>query len=282
MIGKIIDNLSKYILITLGIIIVGPVFLLMVATVFFEIRDYISNRNSNYKGIREKPFECGLFGDKLMQIDRRYLFFTRVIYDGVDYWSGSFLEDHATKGCEDQILSATFEVKWPDMTPSDSFRYWKDPDFVSISLQQRSEWPIEKRGESKDFFDKTEHLIFYLSRTDRFKWGEDISIKEINSLKKFNSDLELYEMTAYDNENSKTIVFWQEVEGKGVSLTIECLYYKKSDWLKCKYNTHIPDYGRHTSYIKINFHADLLPYWKDIHHDAMQLIKSFTVRGDAQ
>jgi len=225
---------------------------------------------------------CGRFGDKLMRIDPRYLFLSRVEYQDVDYWTPGNRKAHDSKGCEDQIQSATFDVQWPDMTPSNSFKNLGKPDFVRVALSQRSVWRVEKHGESKDFFDSTGLLLNFLSHTDTFKRDNRRSFDEISKIKRFNDSLDLYEMSPYDNERSKTVVFWREVEGKGVSIVINCLYFKKVDKPECELRDHVPDYGAYTSYLQIDFHADLLPRWQEVHHNALQLIDRFTVKGSLQ
>jgi len=228
----------------------------------------------------DPSYVCGRFGDKVMRIDPRYLFLSRVEYQDVDYWTGN-KADHDRKGCDDQIQSAAFDVEWPAMTPSNSFRNLGKVDFVRFSLHQRSVWNVEKRGESKDFFDETPILINH-SKTDRRDFKSKRSIHEIDSIKSFNTTLDLYEIQGYDDENSSVIAYWQEIEGKGISLTIRCVYFKLVDEPSCEYATHVPNYGYNTSYLKINFHADLLPRWKELHRDALQLIDRFTVKGSGQ
>jgi len=229
----------------------------------------------------DSSYVCGRFGDKVMRIDPRYLFLSRVEYQDVDYWRQGNRKAHDSKGCDDQIQSAAFDVEWPAMTPSNSFRNMGKPNFISIALNQRSVWNVEKRGESKDFFDHTELLLLH-SRTGRHGSERERSIDEINSLKKFNTDLGLYDIPGYDDEKSSLIAYWQEIEGKGISLTIRCVYYKLVDEPACQYITHVPDYGHNTSYLKIYFHADLLPHWKDLHRDALQLIDRFTAKGNGR
>jgi len=228
----------------------------------------------------EPSYVCGRFGDKIMRIDPRYLFLSRVEYREVDYWTGN-KADHDSKGCDDQIQSAAFDVEWPAMTPSNSFRNLGKVDFVRFSLRQRSVWNVEKKGESKDFFDEIGILLLH-SRTKKYGFGSERSIAEINSIKIFNTALDLYEMPGYDDEKSRSVAYWREIEGKGVSLNIECIYFKMVDEPSCQYSTHVPDYGHNTSYLKIYFHADLLPHWKTLHRDALQLIDRFTVKGKEQ
>jgi len=229
----------------------------------------------------DSSYVCGRFGDKVMRIDPRYLFLSRVEYQDVDYWRQGNRKAHDSKGCDDQIQSAAFDVEWPAMTPSNSFKNMGKPHFISITLNQRSVWNVEKRGESKDFFDHA-GLLSNHSMTDRHDFKSKRSVDEINSIKSFNTALDLYEMPGYDDEQSRSVVYWQEVEGKGVSLTIDCIYFKLVDEPSCEYVTHIPDYGHNTSYLKINFHANLLPRWKDLHRDALQLTDRFTVKENEQ
>jgi len=229
----------------------------------------------------DPSYVCGRFGDKVMRIDPRYLFLSRVEYQDVDYWTPGNRKAHDNKDCDDQIQSAAFDVEWPAMTPSNSFRNLGKVDFVRFSLHQRSVWNVEKRGESKDFFDETPILINH-SKTDRHDFKNKRSIDEINSIKVFNTDLDLYEIPGYDDEKSRVVAYWQEVEGKGISLTIRCVYFKLVDEPSCEYATHVPDYGYNTSYLKINFHADLLPRWKELHRDALQLIDRFTAKENEQ
>jgi len=198
----------------------------------------------------DTSYVCGRFGDKVMRIDRRYLFLSRVEYQDVYYWTPGNRKAHDSKGCDDQIQSAAFDVEWPAMMPSNSFRNLGKVDFVRFALHQRSVWDFEKWGEKK-FFDETKILTNY-SKTIQYDWDSERSIDEINTIKTFNTALELYEIPGYDNEGSRMTVYWQEVEGKGISLTIPCVYYKNSGGSSCEYVTHVPDYGYNTSYLKIN------------------------------
>ena len=72
---------------------------------------------SDIPSLKERPYECGSFGDQKMRIDRRYLFFARVEYQDVSYWEKGYRELHNSKDCNDQIQSASFNVKWPEMLP---------------------------------------------------------------------------------------------------------------------------------------------------------------------
>jgi hypothetical protein len=106
--------------------------------------------------------------------------------------------------------------------------------------------------------------------------GEEVSEVWIDETKTFNSDLGLYEIEVKSDDGVGKKVYWQERKGKGVSLTIKCLYFKTGA-TSCEFNTHQPNYGFNTSYITINFHSELLPHWQEIYQDAEQLIHSFKV-----
>ena len=77
-------------------------------------------------------------------------------------------------------------------------------------------------------------------------------------------------------KNYERKVYWQEVKGKGVSLVIECLYFKSGS-TSCTSSTHEPNYGFNTRDIEIYFHSELLPHWQQLNQDAVQLIESFKV-----
>jgi len=206
------------------------------------------------------------------------LFLSRVEYQDVDYWTPGKQKDHDGKGCDDQIQNAAFDVEWPAMTPSNSFRNLGKVDFVRFSLNQRSVWNAEKRGRSKDFFDETETLIYYSRKNSRVPESK-LSLDEINSTKTFDPELDLYQISGYDDEGSRMVVFWQETKGKMIFPVIRCVFYKKVDEPDCQYGIHVPNYGYNTSYIKVYFHANLLPHWKELRRDALQLIEHFTVKG---
>ncbi|MCF7643216.1 MAG: hypothetical protein A3F63_15910 [Pseudomonadales bacterium RIFCSPHIGHO2_12_FULL_40_16] len=113
-----------------------------------------------------------------------------------------------------------------------------------------------------------------------FSGGEEVSEVWIDETKTFNSDLGLYEIEVKSDDGVGKKVYWQERKGKGVSLTIKCLYFKTGA-TSCEFNTHQPNYGFNTSYIKIDFHSELLPHWQEIYQDAEQLIHSFNT-GEKQ
>lgn len=110
--------------------------------------------------------------------------------------------------------------------------------------------------------------------------GEEVSEIWIDETKTFNSDFGLYEIDVKSDDGVGKKVYWQEHKGKGVSLTIKCLYFKDGA-TSCEFNTHQPNYGFNTSYITISFHSELLPHWQEIYQDADQLIHSFNT-GEKQ
>lgn len=229
---------------------------------------------SDIPSLKEKPYECGKFGDQQMRIDRKYLFFAKVEYQDVNYWGG-YREAHNAKGCNDQIQSATFDVQWPEMLPSrNGFELSSNKlsDFT-FSLHQRSVW-LDEWG-NKDFFDFRPSLRLYLSEDGALT---EISDEEVNANKVFNPDLALYQIDVNGSGNFSKKVFWKEEKGKRVSLVIECLYFKIGA-TECKLVSHVPGYGFNTSYLRIYFHAELLPHWQEIYQHAEQLINSFNTGG---
>ena len=184
-------------------------------------------------------------------------------------------KEHDAKGCDDQIQSISLKVKWPEMTPSrEGFSLnSENKNDITIALTQRSVWP-DKLG-SKDFFNYMELLKRNL-RKGMFSRGKEVSEEWMHATKTFNSDLKLYEIEVESDDGVAKKVYWQEVKGKGVSLVIECLYFKSGS-TSCTSSTHEPNYGFNTSYMDISFHSELLPHWQQLNQDAVQLIESFKV-----
>ena len=225
--------------------------------------------------VKARLYACGKFGDQHMLIDKQYLYFARVTYQGVNYWGKNIREEHNAKGCDDQIQSISLQVKWPEMTPSsEGFSLnSENKNDIKIALNQRSVWPDELG--SKDFFNYMELLKRHL-RKGMFSSGKEVSEAWIDETKKINSDLGLYEIDVESDEGVAKKVYWQEIKGKGVSLVIKCLYIKNRSTI-CRSSTHEPNYGLNTSYIDISFHSELLPHWQQLNQDAVQLIESFKV-----
>jgi hypothetical protein len=145
---------------------------------------------------------------------------------------------------------------------------------IKIALNQRSVWK-EEWG-SKDFFNYFGQLKRKLRKGMFSSSGEEVSEIWVDETKTFNSDLGLYEIEVKSDDGVRKKVYWQEHKGKGVSLTIVCLYFKSAA-TSCEFNTHQPNYGFNTSYITISFHSELLPHWQEIYQNAEQLIHSFKV-----
>lgn len=227
---------------------------------------------SDIPSLKEKPYECGSFGDQKMRIARRYLFFARVEYQDVSYWEKGYRELHNTKDCNDQIGNATFLVKWPEMHPSEGFRLFSNQHSeIAFTLTQRSIWKDEW-GDDKTFFDYTPLLKNYLSKQRGAR--KDFNIKEINLEKKFNSRLSLYEIDLGQQNNISKKIYWQEENGKGISVVIACDSYPDGA-TACELNSHVSNYGFNTSNLDIDFHAELLPHWKKIQRDSLKLLILF-------
>lgn len=76
---------------------------------------YSMHGSDKVKGWLGGTYACGKFGDQKMLIDKNYLHFARVTYQGVNYWGKSIRAEHAAKGCDDQIQSIDLKIKWPEM-----------------------------------------------------------------------------------------------------------------------------------------------------------------------
>ena len=129
-------------------------------------------------------------------------------------------------------------------------------------------------GDDKTFFDYTPSLKFYLSK--RMGARKDMSISEINSEKKFNASLSLYEIDLGEQDNISKKIYWQEENGKGISVVIACDSYPDGATAS-ELNSHVPNYGFNTSNLDIDFHAELLPHWKNIQRDSLKFIDSLQI-----
>ena len=105
---------------------------------------------------------------------------------------------------------------------------------------------------------------------------KDMSISEINSEKKFNSRLSLYEIDLGEQDNISKRIYWKEENGKGIGVVIACASYP-SGATACELNSHVPNYGFNTSNLDIDFHAELLPHWEKIQRDSLKLFNSFQI-----
>jgi len=250
------------------------IFLSLLTVLVISLLIYGYDSMHDPEKVKARLYACGKFGDQHMLIDKQYLHYGRVTYHGVNYWGKNIEEEHEDKGCDDQIQSIDLTVKWPEMTASrEGFRLGSEfKNDITIALNQRSVWK-EKWG-NKDFFNYFGYLKIKLRKGMFSSGGEEVSEIWIDETKTFNSDLGLYEIDVKSDDGVGKKVYWQERKGKGVSLTIKCLYFKDGA-TSCEFNTHQPNYGFNTSYITIDFHSELLPHWQEIYQDAEQLIHSF-------
>ncbi|SDB84783.1 hypothetical protein [Acinetobacter boissieri] len=230
--------------------------------------------------IREKPYECGMLGHQQMRIDRRYLFLSKVEYQGVDYWGGNSTQAHEAKGCNDPISSANFRVSWPAMSPTGSFNYLEKPDDLSISIQQ-SQILTSEGGEKiiKKYIKEgmTRELKIKL-RKSIIGSSEEMSEQEFKEKKQFNSNLGLYQIDVVEEEGSQKKVYWQETGDKKVTLVISCLYFKMGITM-CELEKNNLLQDRNMRYLKLDFRSELLPHWQQLIQDSEKLIQSFTVKG---
>ena len=248
------------------------IFLSLLTVLVISLLIYGYDSMHDPEKVKARLYACGKFGDQQMLIDKQYLHYARVAYEGVNYWGKNIKKEHDAKGCDDQIQSIYLKVKWPEMTSSsEGFSLnSENKNDITIALTQRSVWKDE--WGSKDFFNEFNILKKYL-RKGMFSSGKDVNEAWIDETKIFNSDLGLYEIEVKSDDGVAKKVYWQEVRGKGVSLTIMCLYFKSGS-TSCEFNTHQPNYGFNTSDIEIYFHSELLPHWQQLNQDAEQLINS--------
>lgn len=104
--------------------------------------------------------------------------------------------------------------------------------------------------------------------------GVQVTEKWRNLTKKWDSELELFVIDIAGGQNSTSKIYWQEAQENEISLVIDCTYF----WdgvSSCNLVTHEPNYGFNTSYIKLNFHSELLPHWQEVLQDSKKLINSF-------
>ena len=99
----------------------------------------------------------------------------------------------------------------------------KNKNEMTITSNQRLVWGDE--WGSKHFFDGINSLKHSL-RQGYLSSGNEVIKEWIHITKKFNSDLDLYEIEVESDDSVGKKVYWQEVKDKGVSLTIKCLYFE--------------------------------------------------------
>ena len=235
------------------------------------------DHHDDHEQLKEKRHASGKYGDQRMLIDKGYLYWGMVNYQDVNCWGKNVKENHSAKGCNDQIQSVDFTVKWPEMLASKAgFSLGSSNKYdMTISLHQRSIWK-EEWG-SKDFFN---HKIFLKTqlREGVFSSGKEVSEEWMYTTKKFNSNVDLYEVEVETGSDTTKTVYWQELKDKGLSLVIECLFFLNGS-TRCKLTTHQPNYGFNTSDIKVTFHSELLSNWQNMIQDSKKMIDSFNLKS---
>lgn len=246
--------------------------LLIVAFVAFE--QVMKNKNNP----PYSPYACGSFGDKIMEIDKKYLFLGIMHYEDIDYWSDDFLKHHRSKGCSDQVASTAIQVKWPSLEPWDSVENGKEK--ISIGIHQRtvfSEW------QDREYWD---YKIFIMSAVEKV----NKNIKEYSNVKEisiFNKDLGLYELNLkeiakeeFDPIVIPTRIYWKEYEDNinRVLMFLECTDLGRTRTVtitNCEIRYHLPRLGKNTSYMVIRFDGDLISSWNDILDKSLGLVNGF-------
>ena len=170
------------------------IFLSLLTVLVISLLIYGYDRMHDPEKVKARLYACGKFGDRHMLIDKQYLYYGRVNYQGVNYWGKNIKEEHEAKGCDDQIQSIVLKVKWPEMKASrEGFKLdSENKDVIKIALNQRSVWK-EEWG-SKDFFNYFGYLKSKLRKGMFSSSGEEVGEIWIDETKTFNSDLGLYEI----------------------------------------------------------------------------------------
>ena len=94
------------------------IFLSLLTVLVISLLIYGYDSMHDPEKVKARLYACGKFGDRHMLIDKQYLLFGRVTYQGVNYWGKNIEEEHEAKGCDDQIQSIALKVKWPEMKAS--------------------------------------------------------------------------------------------------------------------------------------------------------------------
>lgn len=258
---------------------VGGAFFIMIkllVLIFFAILASCE-KTPKTLSIKEKPYECGMFGHQQMRIDRNYLFLTKVEYVDVDYWGGNSVIAHQAKGCHDAISSANFEVSWPTMSATKAFNYLEKPDDLNIQLKQFAiDTNLAKELEQRYLNEGIKQDLQFNLRKDIFG-GEAMPDEEFKEKKQFNTSLGLYEIDVFEDEQgNKKKVYWQETTDKKVSVVIRCLYFKVGK-TSCELNKTQIIKDQDIRYLTLGFRSELLPHWQQLITDSEKLIQSFTV-----
>lgn len=250
-------------------------FLSLLAILVISLLIYGYDSMHDPEKVKARLYACGKFGDQQMHIDRRYLFLARVEYQGVNYWGKNNIQEHQSKGCKDQIQNVSFNVRWPEMSPSNGFELnSKEYKNITFTLTQRGSWPIEW-GDNKNIINQIGLLRIFVN--DSGVTDFEISDEQINAKKVFNQDLGLYQITlSKGGDKVAKHIYWQEKEGKRIGVVISCQNYF-SNKTGCELYSHVPNYGFYTSVLDIDFHGELLPHWKQLRRDSLKLVDSFKV-----
>ena len=218
-------------------------------------------------------YACGSFGDKVMKIEKKYLFLGIMHYQGINYWSPDFLKQHKTKGCADQVQGLGIEVRWPTMEPWRSI--WSEKEKIILSINQRT---VLLEGQDRQYWDHKKLLIGIANEFD----DKIVEYSQIKKMATFDEGLGLYglklnEVHKYANDITPIRIYWKEYQhdSEKVSTIVRCRdYIRNDDFLNCKLFFHFPHAGKNTSYIDIRFHGDLLPTWEEVLEKSLVLLNS--------
>ena len=151
------------------------IFLSLLTVLVISLLIYGYDSMHDPEKVKARLYACGKFGDRHMLIDKQYLYYGRVTYQGVNYWGKNIKKEHEAKGCDDQIQHIALKVRWPEMTTSsEGFRLGSEyKNDIKIALNQRSVWK-EEWG-SKDFFNYFGQLKRKLRKGMFSSSGEEVS-----------------------------------------------------------------------------------------------------------
>ncbi|SNQ29307.1 hypothetical protein SAMN05444584_1254 [Acinetobacter apis] len=247
------------------------------SVLFFIIILTSCEKTPNTPSIKEKPYECGMFGHQQMRIDRNYLFLTKVEYVDVDYWGGNSVIPHQAKGCHDAISSAAFRVSWPAMSATKAFNYLEKPDDLNIQLQQFAINTNLAKELKQRYLNEGIKQVLHSKLEKGIFGGEEMPDAEYKEKKQFNTSLDLYQIDVFEDEQgNKKTVYWQETPDKKVSVVIRCFYFKMGD-TSCELNQTQIIKDQDIRYLTLGFRSELLPHWQQLITDSEKLVQSFTV-----
>jgi len=254
----------KYLLGFLKILIYSFLLLCLVAValnVFWRI---------NNSSPQSPVYACGSFGDKVMKIEKKYLFLGIMHYQGINYWSPDFLKQHKTKGCADQVQGLGIEVRWPTMEPWRII--WDEKEKITVIINQRT---LLSADQDRNFWDHKKILINQIQQVDK----EIIAYSQLKEKSSWNNHLMTYEFYLNEyhrdrlNEFLPDRIYWTEYQGdkNKISMMIRCWDDNSS---RCELSYHLPHMGDNTSYAIIYFHNDFLSSWVEVLDKSLVLINS--------